>query len=205
MFPQRLRALREGLQLEQKELAAHLGLAASAISNYESGKRTPGFEILTQICRYFGVSSDWLLGLPHAPMVNGEMGWAQHKVLASLREIPEETVPPGVRIGIILGLVREHQPQLLPVQRYELLMGTSRETADRILAGDFTAQGSTIYLVSRFTGVPEEWIRTGDPAVLTNAPDPGYLELVGRLAQRRISPQQVLRLLDAIESLTREE
>lgn len=59
----RLKELRKEKGVSQKEVATALGITLSAYSNYEQGIREPNIEIIIAICRYYDVSSDYLLGL----------------------------------------------------------------------------------------------------------------------------------------------
>ena len=60
---EKLYSLRIEKKLTQKQLAARIGLAISAVSSYESGSRYPSFETLIKLARIFHVSTDYLLGL----------------------------------------------------------------------------------------------------------------------------------------------
>lgn len=62
-FSSRLRHLRQKYKLTQGELAAVLGLKATAISNYESRRNEPSFEKLILLSEYFNVSCDYMLGI----------------------------------------------------------------------------------------------------------------------------------------------
>lgn len=62
MFSQRIKRLREELNLTQQELADKLNITRSALSLYELGKRTPDFSTLSNMADFFGVSTDYLLG-----------------------------------------------------------------------------------------------------------------------------------------------
>lgn len=62
-FGGRLRRTRRERFIRQKQLATHLNIAVSTLSQYENDKRHPNFEILTQISQYFSVSTDFLLGI----------------------------------------------------------------------------------------------------------------------------------------------
>jgi len=62
-FGERLRRTRRERFIRQKQLAGHLNIAVSTLSQYENDKRHPNFEILTQISQYFSVSTDYLLGV----------------------------------------------------------------------------------------------------------------------------------------------
>lgn len=61
-----LRDLREDSEpkLRQKKLAEILNTSQSAISDYESGKRPLPIEHLITLCKYYNVSTDYILGLP---------------------------------------------------------------------------------------------------------------------------------------------
>lgn len=47
----------------QTRLAAVTGLDATAISHFETGRRTPCARNLRTLCVHLNVSADWLLGL----------------------------------------------------------------------------------------------------------------------------------------------
>ena len=57
----RIKALRQEQELTQKELGAKLGVGASTIGMYETGKRSLDNEILTRLSDFFKVSSDYIL------------------------------------------------------------------------------------------------------------------------------------------------
>ena len=59
----RLLELRKSKNLTQQRLAVELGVDQASISSYESGKYFPTVEVLVKIASYFGVSTDYLLGL----------------------------------------------------------------------------------------------------------------------------------------------
>ena len=56
--------LREDHDLKQKDLAAFLGITQQQYSLYESGKRKLPIDHLARLCLFYGVSSDYILGLP---------------------------------------------------------------------------------------------------------------------------------------------
>lgn len=57
----RLRELRNKLNLEQKELAKYLNVHKGTVSNWENNKRSPDKEMLSKIASYFNVTTDYLL------------------------------------------------------------------------------------------------------------------------------------------------
>ena len=47
----------------QKEVAEALGISVSCYGGYEQGYREPDLKTLIKLCRFFDVSSDYLLGI----------------------------------------------------------------------------------------------------------------------------------------------
>lgn len=62
LFQYRLKSLREGKRLYQKELANELSISRASIAMYESGDRMPPVEVLIKLADFFNVSIDYLLG-----------------------------------------------------------------------------------------------------------------------------------------------
>lgn len=58
-----LRDLRDNLGLMQKSVASKLGISNKVLSNYENDVRIPDLETFANICKYYDVSADILLGL----------------------------------------------------------------------------------------------------------------------------------------------
>ena len=63
LLSQRILQLRKERGLSQKELGEAVGLSHKAISTIESGTRSTTIEKLVALARFFGVSTDYLLGL----------------------------------------------------------------------------------------------------------------------------------------------
>lgn len=62
-FKNNLKALRLERGLGQVELAQKLGVSKGIISLWENGLREPNMSSLIALARFFGVSTDYLLGL----------------------------------------------------------------------------------------------------------------------------------------------
>ncbi len=60
---ERLRQIRIQQGGYQKELAYHLRVSVGTISNYENGVHDPDLDSLGKIAQYYGVSTDYLIGL----------------------------------------------------------------------------------------------------------------------------------------------
>lgn len=59
-FNERLKELRTGLNLTQKEFAQKIGLSAASVIAYERNEKKPSFDVLLSIAEQFDVSLDWL-------------------------------------------------------------------------------------------------------------------------------------------------
>ena len=64
-FGEKLKRLREMHDLSQTALGKALNCTQRKISYLETGQNEPSMEDLRRICTYFGVSADYLLGLPY--------------------------------------------------------------------------------------------------------------------------------------------
>ena len=62
-FGERIRNLREDRDLTQSELGAQVNMTQRKISYNERGKYEPSIDDIVSLCKFFDVSSDYLLGL----------------------------------------------------------------------------------------------------------------------------------------------
>ncbi len=60
----KLTTLREDNDVNQKEIATLLNCQQSAISKYEKRKAKYSIEDIIKLCLFYGVSADYILGLP---------------------------------------------------------------------------------------------------------------------------------------------
>lgn len=82
-FGSRLKKLRTEKNFSQKQVASDMGISITTISQYESDSRFPNKEMLKRLCKYYQISSDYLLGLTdikHAPLSKEE---AKEKMMMS--------------------------------------------------------------------------------------------------------------------------
>ncbi len=63
-YQNRLRALREDHDLNQTKVAEVLNVSQITYSQYERGVRELKIEQLKMLCEFYGVSSDYVIGLP---------------------------------------------------------------------------------------------------------------------------------------------
>lgn len=62
IFQERLNELIQESGKSQKDLADYVGITRQSISLYAAGKRTPDIDVLKEVCNFFKVSADYLLG-----------------------------------------------------------------------------------------------------------------------------------------------
>ncbi len=61
-FTQRLRDLREDKDLKQEDIAKVLKITRQQYQLYESGKRKIPVDLLIELCKFYNVSADYILG-----------------------------------------------------------------------------------------------------------------------------------------------
>ena len=63
-YYERLKEIREDRDMKQADIAAVLKIDQSYYSKYEKGKHSMPVEHLATLCKFYGVSADYILGLP---------------------------------------------------------------------------------------------------------------------------------------------
>jgi len=63
MIAQRLCEIRRKNNLSQKKVAELLNIPQQQYSRYENGKYDIPVRYVITLCKFYGISSDWLLGL----------------------------------------------------------------------------------------------------------------------------------------------
>lgn len=63
-FGEKLKLLREEMELNQTELGNVLNMTQRKVSYLENGKYEPGMDDLKALCSYFNISADYFLGFP---------------------------------------------------------------------------------------------------------------------------------------------
>lgn len=85
---QRIKTTRLRLGLSLGDLATRTGLSKSYLHDLETGKKTnPGTGTIAALCRAFGVSADWLVGL--APESSEEPEATIARLREEIRELEE--------------------------------------------------------------------------------------------------------------------
>lgn len=66
MTVHKLKQLRTAKNLTQEQLAYNLGVSAQSVSRWENDNSYPDIEFIPEIARFFGVSTDELMGVSRA-------------------------------------------------------------------------------------------------------------------------------------------
>ena len=64
MIAEKIKMLRESKGMTQSDLARRLGITRSGVNAWEMGISVPSTQYVVELAQLFGVSSDYLLGLP---------------------------------------------------------------------------------------------------------------------------------------------
>lgn len=62
MLNERLKQLRKEKKVTQQDVANYLGITRPAYTAYEKGNRSPDYDLLNKLAKYFNVTTDYLLG-----------------------------------------------------------------------------------------------------------------------------------------------
>lgn len=72
MLGEQIKSLRNAKSINQVELAKQLGVTKQSVSNWENENIMPSIDMLIKIAGYFGVTTDYLLGLSEKHTLNTE-------------------------------------------------------------------------------------------------------------------------------------
>ena len=78
---ERIKFLREKLELTQAEIARRLGISRAGVNAWEMGLSVPSTQYVVELAKIFGVSTDYLLGMGKTAMVSVE-GLSEKQVAA---------------------------------------------------------------------------------------------------------------------------
>ena len=69
-FGENLKNLRKSRNITPQDFGAQIGLSKAVVSKYETGMGYPSFDVLVRIAQYFGVTTDYLLGVARGKTVD---------------------------------------------------------------------------------------------------------------------------------------
>ena len=111
-----IRIAREKRGLSQKQVAITLGVSAPAVSDWESGKKTPSSENLLKLSALLDVSIDYLLENEHTKKVPDIENAVEDKDILLATKIIQSLPPEGRKRAIrtVLAACADY-PELQPL------------------------------------------------------------------------------------------
>lgn len=82
----RIKMLREKSGLKQADLARILGISRSGVNAWEMGLTVPSTQYVVELAKFFGVSTDYLLGVEKSAVISVE-GFSEKQVKVLLDAI----------------------------------------------------------------------------------------------------------------------
>jgi len=87
----KIRTLRLERHITQTELSRRIGVSKAMVSSYELEQRSPSYEVLIKIAAFFGVTTDFLLGLEKNRAISVEgLGVKELEIIAGMISVLKE-------------------------------------------------------------------------------------------------------------------
>ena len=80
IYIKRLKDIREDRDLTQKEIAQYLKITQQQYSLYEKGLRTLPVDLLVQLSKLYGLSTDYILGLSNDYQIKNNVNYNFGKI-----------------------------------------------------------------------------------------------------------------------------
>ena len=93
----RLKEIRQGKGLTQKQVADHIGCNPCVYSRYETGEREPSIHILKQLSAFLGVSIDCIVENDFAPDTN-ELSLYETSLLRAARDADDRAKEDALKL-----------------------------------------------------------------------------------------------------------
>jgi transcriptional regulator with XRE-family HTH domain len=105
-----LKQLRIERGFSQAALAKALDIQRTTVSNYEAGTSSPNLDLFISIVKFFGVSSDYLLGLVGIAQENAQVNAQARPLIQDKTYILQESIPEGYSDQDRLQVSHRSQP-----------------------------------------------------------------------------------------------
>lgn len=87
---EKLKNLRKSKKITQAELGKAIGMSSSVITHYELGYRMPSFDVLIKLAYFYGVTTDYLLGINDRKILSIDIADFNEEQIQSLLSIINE-------------------------------------------------------------------------------------------------------------------
>lgn len=121
---ERIKEARAARNFSQLDLALRLGVTQGAIGQYERGVNLPSLNLAVPLARELQVTTDWLLGMDNAPLVDVASSFAKLGELAFLCQLTK-ALDAGELTGSQIALLGELAKELSKANKLALAMHTS--------------------------------------------------------------------------------
>lgn len=114
-FGARLLSLRKEKGVSQADVAEYIGLTVAAYQNYENGRREAGYDTISKLADFYGVTTDYLLGREPAPNPFADLNLSEDdeaEVIAKYMSLPPEIRACMLDVLVQLGeAAKKKQPE----------------------------------------------------------------------------------------------
>lgn len=197
MFRHRARELRESFGKTQQQIGDIFGYRKNAPSQWERGDREPAFDDLMQLAAYYGVTTDWFLGMPEAdrdaaPVRKAKAALADY---LRLREGNLIGVTPAQRVELVYRFLAETAPGWFDLERVAAQLLITPQAFTNILNDRALATPAIVHQFSAVTGVPEPWFYVPNPQIYRQQDPQTWRPLIDAALAAGMTPQEAAHLL----------
>lgn len=189
----RLRQLRENYGLVQQDVADLFETNRNVPSQWESGAREPSLEIILKLADYYGVTVDWLLGVPNADKDSPDVRQIKRELGDYLRhkEHSLKYSGPEVRLKLAVDYLQERDPKQFSVERIARAVNITLSTFLEMMEGRVRVSGPVIERFADYAKLPQLWFWQPEPQL--GDPTVRYQDLVQRFHAEGLQPEEIER------------
>lgn len=89
---ERIKEIRKKFDMTQAEFSSKIGLSRNFIAQIETGAKTPSDRTISDICREFNVSEDWLRTGTGEPTIKRTRSQEIGKFISKTMNLPDENI-----------------------------------------------------------------------------------------------------------------
>jgi transcriptional regulator with XRE-family HTH domain len=189
----RLRQLRENYGLVQQDVADLFGTNRNVVSQWESGAREPSLEIILRLAEFYGVTVDWLLGVPNADKDSPDVRQIKRELGDYLRtkEHSLKYSGPSVRLKLAVDYLQERDSTRLSVERIAQAVNITHSTFVEMMEGRVMVSTPVIQRFAEYAKLPELWFWQPEPQL--GDPTGKYQDLAQRFHAEGLQPEEIER------------
>lgn len=189
----RLRQLRENYGLVQQDVADLFQTNRNVASQWESGAREPSLENILRLTMFYGVTVDWLLGVPNADKDAPDVRQIKRELgdYLRLKESTLKRTGPEVRLKLAVDFLRERDSEQFAVERIAQAVNITPSTFEEMMEGRVRVSGPVIQRFADYAKLPELWFWQPEPQL--GDPTVKYQDLVQRFHAEGLQPEEIER------------